>query len=68
MKTWTVEPLYQWWVRMMAQESVSVMADQIERLRTAAIAEQQQIRQIEKRLKRHQRWLDRRRGKGYLWS
>jgi hypothetical protein len=68
MSTWTTEPFFEFWQRMLADAPANELADQIAPLQTAVDAEQETIRELEKRMRRRQRWIDRHTGKGYLWA
>jgi hypothetical protein len=68
MNRWDVEPFWQWWTAMMADAPVAASAEPLTGLISAVVAEREAIRQLEKRVRRRQRWLDRHTGKGYLWA
>jgi hypothetical protein len=61
---------YHWefWQCMMAEAPVHASAEQVAGLVSAVATERENIRQLEKRVRRRQRWLDRHSGRGRLWA
>jgi hypothetical protein len=52
MSTWTAEPFFEFWQRMLADAPVHASAEQVANLISAVDAEQETIREIEKRMRR----------------
>jgi hypothetical protein len=68
MNTWTAEPFFEVWQRIMADAPVPASAEQLVNLVSAVAAEREASRQLEKRARRRQRWIDRHSGRGHLWA